>query len=289
MQIKQVHFSVKMVKRSEGQSSVSKAAYRSGEKLYDERRGQTFDWTHKDDILHSEILAPDNSPEFVYDRNKLWNVVEKEERQKNAQPARDITAALPRELSLEQNKELVRKFVKENFVSRGMIADFSIHESEASDGGKNPHVHLLLTMKEITEDGFKKTKNRDWNKKSLLKDWREQWTNIINDALDEADALVRFDHRTLEAQGIDREPTFHLGIQASNMEDKGIETDKGNRLRHVVHLNKAMETAKAVALWVADRPRAVYERYRQYTQYMANQREGIMQTTPVIDIEERGR
>jgi len=245
---KQITFSAKTVKRSMGQSALSKAAYRSGEKLFDARIGRTFDYTHKDDILHSEIIAPDNAPDFVYDREKLWNAVEAVEKRKDAQLARDIIAALPRELSFEQNLELTRKFVQENFVRHGMIVDFSIHESEASDGGKNPHVHIMLTMRDLTSDsspssGFGK-KNRDWNKKAMLQAWREQWTQILNDALEDADAPVRFDHRTLEAQGIDRMPTFHLGAAASSMEEKGIHTDKGQRLLLIQGKNSAMIAAR---------------------------------------------
>jgi len=177
-----VIFIASPLKRSDGQSALAKAAYNSGEKLYDERIGKVFDYRHKDDILHSEIITPLNSPEWAINRQILWNVVEKEERQANGQPARNFTAALPRELPFQTNLELVRGFIQDNFVDRGMVADFSIHESEASDGGKNPHVHIMLTMKEITPDGFKKTKNRDWNKKALLKEWRENWTQSINDA-----------------------------------------------------------------------------------------------------------
>ncbi len=264
---KQITFQVKTIQRSKGQSAISSAAYRAGENLHDERIGKNFDYSRKDDILHSEIMAPDNSPEWATDRQKLWNQVEAKEKRKDAQLARDITVALPRELSFDQNLEMVQGFIKKHFVNKGMIADFNIHESEASDGGKNPHVHIMLTMRNLTSEGFQ-DKNRDWNKKSTLQGWRENWAQTINDALEDADTPVRFDHRTLEAQGIDRTPTFHLGAAASAMKEKNIHTDKGQRLQVLKAFNHHREIARAAAREKKENPtRARYERYTRWLEF----------------------
>lgn len=281
---KQVTFQVKTIQRSKGQSSVGSAAYRAGENLHDERIGRSFDYTRKDDILHSEIIAPDNSPEWVQDRQKLWNNVETKENRKDAQLARDITAALPRELSFDKNLELVRGFVQDNFVSKGMISDFNIHEAEASDGGKNPHVHIMLTMRNLTSEGFGE-KNRDWNKKALLKEWRESWTQAINDALEDSGEPIRYDHRTLEEQGIDRKPTFHLGAAASAMKEKGIHTDKGQRLMVIEGVNKGMRIALRAQREEAKNPNLAYEKYMLWKEFSERERSSISPEMGEIQID----
>ena len=140
---------VKLKQGREIRSTVASASYRSGQRLYDEKTQQTFDYTRKEDIKHSEILAPKNAPDWVFDREKLWNAVEASETRKNSQLAKDIIAVFPRELELEECKTMLREYVNDNFVSKGMIADFSIHETVASDGGKNPHAHIMLTTRDI--------------------------------------------------------------------------------------------------------------------------------------------
>ncbi|MGH7744471.1 MAG: MobQ family relaxase, partial [Candidatus Dormibacteria bacterium] len=164
------HLHAKMVKRSEGRSAVGAAAYRSGSRIHDERIGYSFDYTEKPGVEHSEILAPEGAAAWVYDRSVLWNTVERVERRKDAQPAREIEIALPVELTKESQVELMREFVKHTFVSQGMVADFAIHR----DNPENPHAHLLLTTRTLTETGFG-WKRRDWNTKSELLAWRSQW------------------------------------------------------------------------------------------------------------------
>ena len=128
-----------------------------GPSIYDKSQGLTFDYTRKKDLAHSEILLPENAPARLADRPTLWNEVEHAERRKDAQLAREIELALPAELTLNQNIELVREFVKTNFVDQGMIADVNIHTKK-----DNPHAHILLTTREVTEEGFGK-KVRAWN------------------------------------------------------------------------------------------------------------------------------
>ncbi len=216
------HLTVKTLGRTKNHKAVAAAAYRSGTKLEDERYEMTHDYTRRKGVAHSEIMAPEGAPEWVHDRARLWNEVEKAEKRKDSQVAREIEVALPRELSSDQNLELVRRFVSDEVVGRGMVADFSIHERDATDGGTNPHVHILLTMRPVGPEGFG-PKDREWNKTELVETWRERWGSFCNEALESAGVDARVDHRTLGEQGILREPTTHLGKDAFHASQKGEE------------------------------------------------------------------
>jgi len=208
------HVSAQMIGRSAGRSSVACAAYRSGEELTDKRLGKTFDYTKKDGILDTQILLPKNAPAWMADREKLWNAVEAKENRKDAQLAREFQISLPRELTIEQNKALIHEYVKQAFVDKGMVADVCIHVEKATDGGAQPHAHIMLTTREITADGFGK-KVREWNDKSLLKEQRELWAEVANHHLEMHGHDMRIDHRTLEAQGIDLQPQTKIGPQSA--------------------------------------------------------------------------
>ena len=157
------------------------------------------DYTRKSDIQHSEIMAPEDAPDWSLDRPALWNAVEAGERRKDAQLAREVQLALPRELDADRQIALLRGFVRDEFVSRGMVADFSLHDHTGSDGQPQPHAHVMLTMRSIDETGFG-LKVREWNSDELLVHWREQWAHQANAQLAEAGEEVRIDHRTLAAQ-----------------------------------------------------------------------------------------
>ena len=200
------HCSVKIIGRSSGRSSVAAAAYRAGEKMTNNRDGLTHDYTRKSGVVHSEIMLPDNAPEEYQDRATLWNVVEKVERRTDSQTAREVEIALPIEFSLEANIQVVREYIDDNFVSHGMCADFSIHDTQNG----NPHAHIMLTMRDISPSGFEK-KNRDWNDTARLEGWREDWADVCNRALESRGEPTRIDHRSLEDQGLERQPTIHVG------------------------------------------------------------------------------
>ena len=218
------HLRAKVMSRSKGQSAVAgaayrggghsaihAAAYRSGGILVDERTGQSYDYSHKGHVEHTEIMAPDGAPGWVHDRSELWNRVEAGEKRKDAQLAREMEITLPRELTPEECKGLVRSFVAEQFVSRGMVADIAIHRPKASDGGEQPHAHVMLTMRSFDTEGQGfGPKVREWNNVALLEGWREAWAGAANRALEHAGKDERIDHRTLEAQGIDRVPLPNL-------------------------------------------------------------------------------
>ena len=227
------HFSAQMIKRSTGRSSVGAAAYRAGENIYDERTGLNHDYTRKQGVEHREIVAPLNAPEWTTDRNKLWNEVEKTERRKDAQTAREINIALPKELDRENQIQLIKGYVQDQFVDKGMIADIAIHDTKEG----NPHAHIMLTTRPIDQEGFGK-KNRDWNRKEELEKWREEWADHTNRSLEKANVKERIDHRSLEAQGIDRIPQIHVGPHANAMEKKGIQAERVQLNRDIKEFNE---------------------------------------------------
>ena len=233
------HCSVKIISRSQGRSATGAAAYRSGEKIHDERTGITHDYTRKGGIDYTEILTPENTPSWVHDRSKLWNEVEHVEKRKDAQLCREVEVALPCELSPTENQTLVRGFIQDEFIKKGMVADVALHQM----GKDNPHAHILLTTREITPEGFG-NKNRDWNQKDHLETWRKSWQEHANKALELAGHKTRIDHRTLEAQGIDRVPQIHLGASVSEMEKRGIRTDRGERAFSIDQANEKIINLK---------------------------------------------
>lgn len=209
------HYSSSILSRSKGQNAIASASYQSAALLIDQRTGEEKDYRRKESVDYVEILAPENAPEWVTDRERLWNEVEAAEKRKDAQLARKMDVALPRELTPDEQRELVRRFVQEEFVNRGQIADVAIHDAK----GKNPHAHVMLTTREIGPEGFGK-KCREWNpafkgqgfaKGEKLTVERATWAAYCNRALQERGHEARIDHRRLEDQGVERVPQIHLG------------------------------------------------------------------------------
>ena len=271
------HLCIKIISRGKGKSAVAASAYRSGEKIKNEYDGIVHDFTRKGGIAHTEILLPQNAPQEFSDRGTLWNSVEKIEKSKNSQLAREIEIALPKELNREKQIELVREYVKENFVKVGMCADIALHDK--NDG--NPHAHILLTMRPLNEDktwGAKskkeyildengekvKLKNGnyktrkintvDWNEQDKAEEWRKTWADITNKYLEENSIQEKVDHRSYQRQGIEERPTIHLGVSASQMEKKGIATDRGNINREIRKQNRLLQEIKlrikALMRWI---------------------------------------
>ena len=237
------HFSAKVISRAVGSSAVAAAAYRSADRLHDERLGRSHDFSNKAGVVHSEVMLPIGAPEEWRDRERLWNDVEAAEVRKDAQLSREIEFAIPREMTEEQGIELARDFVKREFVTRGMIADLNVHWDMGADGLAKPHAHVMLTMREIRigEDGTAAfgTKVRDWNRTELLTHWREAWAEHVNERLAALDIDVRVDHRTLEAQGIDLEPQHKIGPAASRMAAQGLDADRAGEHIEIARSNGA--------------------------------------------------
>ena len=233
------HYSAKVFSRGNGQSAVAAMAYRARDILTDERTGMTHDYSRASGLVETEIITPDNTPAWMKDRKKLWNAVEKVEKRKDAQLCREIEVSLPHELNFEQRKNLVQGFVKEQFVNKGMIADMAYHAPGKEGDERNHHVHIMLTMRELTADGFGK-KNRSWNDKNLLKHQRERWAYHVNQSLERAGLKERVDHRSFQERGINRQPTQHMGVSATAMERKGEKTRIGDVNREVQKHNRNM-------------------------------------------------
>jgi Ti-type conjugative transfer relaxase TraA len=216
------HLHVKVIGRKAGSSAVASAAYRSASRLRDDRLGRSHDFSAKRGVVHSEVMLPENAPEAWKDRERLWNDVEALEVRKDAQLAREVEFALPREMTERQGIELARDFVRSEFVDRGMIADLNVHWDMAEDGMLKPHAHVMLTMRSVDENGFG-PKVREWNRTEMLERWRERWAELANERLAELDVDARIDHRSLEAQGIVLEPQSQIGAPAHRIEGEGIE------------------------------------------------------------------
>ncbi len=251
------HFSAKVISRANGSSAVASAAYRSASELHDERLGRSHNFSNKAGVVHSEIMAPEDAPERWRDRETLWNEVEAFEKRKDAQLAREIEFAIPREMSEAQGVELARDFVQREFVDRGMVADLNVHWDVGSDGGAKPHAHVMLSMREVTHDAVTRDsvnadaagpegqgapgafgqKVRDWNSKDLLQGWREAWSEHVNTRLAELDIEARIDHRTLEAQGIGLEPQHKIGPAGARREDRGEDAERAGDHREIARRN----------------------------------------------------
>jgi hypothetical protein len=242
------HLTAKAVSFGKGQSAVHRAAYNARCQLRDERnQKETNDYSRASALLFSGIFAPKDAPEWAKDREQLWNRAEAAERQWNGQPARNLDMAFPDKLNQQQREWLIKDFVREQFVRKGMVADVNIHAPHPGGDERNYHAHVMLTMREIDGEGFAKTKNRDWNRKETLETWRERWAEMGGRALERAGYQIEADrwrngHRTLSeqreaalkmgdreyAEAINREATQHRGPNIGAMERKGIETERGN-------------------------------------------------------------
>ena len=275
------HNEITIVQRSQRQSAVAAAAYQSGEKLFCEYDQQVKHYPEKRGIIHNEILLPANAPQEYADRNTLWNAAEAMEKQWNSQLARRWVLTIPREIPPDQYAVLVREFCQQQFVSKGMIADFAIHDPHPP--GHNPHAHVLLTMRAMDEHGKWIPKSRkvydldengeriklpsgrwkshkedtvDWNDQKYCEIWRHEWEVIQNRYLEANDRPERLDLRSYERQGLDKIPTVHMGPAVSQMEKRGIQTNIGNLNRDITAANRLMQSIRQMVRhlkgWIAD-------------------------------------
>ena len=283
MNIALFHFHVTQIKRSAGQSAVAAAAYRSGEKLHSEYYGEDSDYTHKGGVICSEILLPAHAPPEYADRETLWNAVEKVECGKKAQLAYSFDIALQNEFSMEENINLARQFLLEQFVSRGMIVDFAVHSPDKEGGISNPHFHVMCPIRPIEANGkwgnkqrrkyvldengeripdgtgdyvFNAVPTTDWGSPETLEHWRQAWAELCNAKFAEKELPCRIDHRSYERQGVDLLPTVHEGPTVRAMERKGIATEKGEFNRWVKATNAAIRDIRkkiaALAEWLKE-------------------------------------
>ena len=264
------HSHTKIVSRNKGRSAVAASAYISGTKMENTWDGVTHDYTRKRHVIYTDVMLPDHAPPEYSDRNLLWNSVEWNETKANAQLARSIELSLPAELNHEQNIALLRKYVQENFVDKGMCADIAFHNK--NDG--NPHVHILLTMRPLTADGKWGEKSRleyvldadgnripakqkgrwktrkvfvtDWDDRGNTNRWRAAAADAINQALRDAGFTQGFvDPRSYADQGVQRIPMVHEGPDVRAMEKRGNPTEVGEKNREIRQQNKLIDQLEA--------------------------------------------
>ena len=284
------HFDLKIVQRSKRQSAVAAAAYQSGERLFSEYDQKQKYYSHKSEVVHTEIMLPPHAPPEYADRNTLWNAAEAIEKQWNSQLARRFVLAIPRELPRSQYADLIRDYCREFFVSKGMIADFAIHDK----GDGNPHAHILLTMRAMDEQGKWLPKSRkvydldengerirlpsgnwkshkedtvDWNDQKYGEIWRQAWQDTANRYLEAIGSPERLNLKSYERQGIDKIPTVHMGPAVSQMEKRGIQTNIGNLNRDIKAANRMMNairsTIRNLRNWIADIVEATKEAFAE--------------------------
>ena len=290
------HFNISIISRGKGKSAVASAAYISCEKLTNEWDGVIHDYHNKKGLEHKEIFLPENVPKEFLDRSTLWNSVELNEKAINAQLARNFIIALPKELSLKENKELIREFIQENFVSKGMIADLAIHQ-ENDEGNGNIHAHIMTTVRPLSKDGTWGAKSKkeylldeqgnkilgkngkpktrkidltDWNNKENAEKWREHFATLCNQYLEKVGEQKRVDHRSYKRQGKEEIPTIHLGASAGALERKGVETEKGNINREIKKHNSIVKAVREriaeITSWLDDFTKVLFDKYEQYKQ-----------------------
>lgn len=264
------HFSITICARGNGGAAVAGAAYQSGEKLFCEYDEHTKNYEYKaEEVVYKEIMLPDNAPRDYVDRATLWNAVEEAEPNWNSQLARRFVIALPKELSDEDNINLLREYISDQFVSKGMIADFAIHRPKKETD--NIHAHLMLTMRPMDEHGkwmpkskkeyvtdeagnqildskgkpkTRKVFTTDWDDRGNAEKWRKEWEILQNSYLERAGRTERICMDSYEKQGVDTVPTVHMGPAICAMENKGIQTDIGNLNRVIEDLNRLIREVK---------------------------------------------
>ncbi|WP_455031389.1 MobQ family relaxase [Oribacterium sp.] len=297
MEAKSLHTHVDIVTRSKGASVIAKAAYNARDKLNDEHYGKVHDYSKKEDLVFSKIFLPEHISKEFSDREYLWNSVEKIEKSKNSQLARNLLFTLPRELNEEDRIKLISEFIEENFTSKGMIADCNIHNPLASDNEEQPHAHILLTLREIDKQGKWKPKCRkeyildengekiklksgnyksrkvnlnDWNEPDKAKEWRENFSKKANEYLEKNGIVKRIDPRTFEDQGREELPQIHLGTASYQMEKKGIKTERGNYNRKIIAFNlefkKLKEELSKLTFWIGSLVGKLQSKYDEYKQ-----------------------
>ncbi|MGR7951842.1 MobQ family relaxase [Finegoldia sp. P2-F-LR] len=288
------HFSVNIISRGKGKSAVASSAYISGEKIKNEWDGVTHDYTKKQGVICKEIYLPDHAPKEYKDRKTLWNSVELFEKNSNAQLARNFIISLPKELSIEENKNMIEEYIQTNFVKEGMIVDIAIHD-ESRDGNQNIHAHIMTIVRPINEDGTwgqkskkeyildekgekvlnkngkpktRKVELTSWNDKGNVEKWRENFSDLCNEYLAKNKIEKRVDHRSFKRQGIKQIPTIHLGASASAMERKGIRTEKGDINREIKKQNELLKNIgneiKKITSWLAGFKDKLKESYKEY-------------------------
>lgn len=245
---------VQAIKRADGRSAVAAAAYRAATSLHDRRLEMTFDYTAKGGVAFSGVIVPDTAPAAFTDRDTLWNAAEAADKRADSRTAREVLISLPHELDDAQRHGLVRAFVQESLVARGMIADYALHDPDAHGDERNHHAHILVTTRRVSPEGFG-LKGREWDNPDAVKALRQEWCEVQNRHLRQhlGQDAPQVTHHSLADQGQDKEPTIHLGPAASGMERRGEASDRGDINRRVGERNRARKEGPAKVRDLEDR------------------------------------
>lgn len=292
------HFKVEILSRGKGahRSVVGYAAYCARTRLRNERDGHLYNWSKRNDIIFSKIMLPENAPRRFFDRNVLWNEVEKIEKCKNSQLARTLVIALPSEFSADTQERVVCQYVQDCFVNYGMCADINIHDN----GTGNPHAHIILTMRAIDKDEkwmakqrkvyqldkngkkiydpvkrqYKCTvrKTNDWDNPQNVEKWRKQWAEVCNAEFERLGLRKSISHKSYKRQGCDLHPTRHLGSASTAMKRKGLRTKTGEANRNI-HL----QNLKLISDMVSKTFQILVEKFKNMIQQFKKQ---IAQESP---------
>lgn len=250
------------VSRGTGRTATSAAAYRAGERIRDERTGALYNHGKRADVLHKEIFLPSRLDAaaaemgWARDRSTLWNTAEKAEQRSDSRVAREYQISLPPELSAERRVALARAFSREVADRYNVAVDLAVHAPRPDGDPRNHHAHLLATTREVTPAGLgpKTGLDRNGTTRSELglptareefASIRAKWAELANAALREANVEARVDHRSLEAQGIDREPTPRLPWSAIVAERRGQRSEVAERIRERYRQRVAARQEKA--------------------------------------------
>jgi Ti-type conjugative transfer relaxase TraA len=283
------HLSAQVISRGAGRSVVAAAAYRAATRLEDARTGVAHDFTRKEHVVHEAVLLPDGAPAAWADRGTLWNAVEAGEKRKDAQLAREVEFALPRELSQAEGIALARDFVREQFVARGMVADLCVHAPLGEDDEAKPHAHVLLTLRGIApgeqadgSDAAFGPKQREWNSTVLLQTWRARWAELANERLASLGHEVRIDHRSLAAQGIPLEPQHKIGPAGMRRAERGEAAERRAEHDAIARRNGARIAADpALALEALTRQQSTFMR-QDLARLIARHTDGAAQFAQVL-------
>lgn len=221
------HLSVKAISRSAGRSATAAAAYRAGCKIADERTGEIHDYTRKGGVESADIVLPDNAPAWAADRTKLWNAAELAETRKNSCVAREFEVALPHELPAEERRKLAVDFARDMANREGCAVDVAIHKPSNEHDNLNHHAHILRTTRKVEAEGLGEkldTEKAGRARAADLEAVRARWAEMTNEALQRNGIAARVDHRSLAAQGIEREPTQHRGVAVDGMQRRGADS-----------------------------------------------------------------
>ena len=253
MRTYELHASFKQIKRADGRSSVAAAAYRSATRQLDERTGEISDYTRKLGVEATELFVPADAPEWALDRSQLWNAVEQKENRKNSMLARELEIGFPAEFDQQQRLEAGRAIARQLVAKHGVAVDVCWHSPGKEGDHRNYHAHILFTGRAVNAEGWEKKKYRDFNNglmevdgerttkgKQTVKAWRLSVADTFNQISRRDGLEVTTEHLSFKERGLEKVPTVKLGFGAHQMEQRGIQTERGNLNRRIHEVNRAI-------------------------------------------------